>query len=359
MERLTTNHFVFLIAAVTLVSIIMYPSIFIESGGRDTWILTLVASIIILIYASIIFKVSHKTKSYDFKYICYEVLGKALGKVYLLLFSFIIIFTTVESASITISSINSNMFLETPIWYGLLFFIISGYFLAKKDLNSLVSVTIISMTLAIIGLILIFLLTNQYKDFKNLFPILQKGFNKELLLSTLGQIGTLSSFVILLPIIKHIDDKANLNKVSLKALVLLFLMAIWGTLGVIVSFGPIRGANMFYPAYIQCQMINYGGFLENGQIFLILFFILSYICKYILAIYSLCLLWNIKSKKIFIACLSIVIYLLSILATKNTLLLFTLLKYYQYLLFATLFCIPFLIYIIYSIKHKNKASKFQ
>lgn len=359
MEQLTTKHFVFLIAAVTLVSILMYPSIFIELGGRDTWILTIVASIIILIYASIIFKVSYKTKNYDFKYICYEVLGKVFGKIYLLFFSFILIFTTVESASITISSINSNLFLETPIWYGLLFFIISGYFLAKKDLNSLISVTTIAMTLAIIGLILIFLLSNQYKTFTNIFPIFQKGFNNELLLSTLGQIGTLSSFVILLPIIKHIDDKANLNKVSLKALILLFLMVIWGVLGVIISFGPMRGSNMFYPAYIQCQMINYGGFIENGQLLLMLFFILSYMCKYILAIYSLCLLWNIKSKKIFIACLSIVIYILSTLATKNIFRTFTLLKYYQYLLFVTLFCIPFLIYIIYNIKHKNKPAEIE
>lgn len=357
MEQLTTKHFVFLIAAVTLVSILMYPSMFIESGGRDTWILTIVASIVILIYASIIFKVSDKTKNYDFKCVCYEVLGKAFGKIYLLLFSLILILTTVESASITISSINSNIFLETPIWYGLLFFIISGYFLAKKDLNSLVSVTIVSMALAIIGLILIFILTNQYKEFNNIFPIFQKGFNNELLLSTLGQIGTLSSFVILLPIIKHIDDKSNLNKVSLKTLVLVSLLAIWGVLGVIVSFGPIRGANMFYPAYLQCQMINYGGFFENGQLFLMIFFILSYMCKYILAIYSLCLLWNIQNKKVFIAYLSIVIYILSRLATKNIFLSFTLLKYYQYLLFATLFCIPFLIYIIYSIKHKNKVSE--
>lgn len=351
---LKSKHFMFLILAVGMVSIITYPSIFIATGGRNTWIFTTIASILVLIFVFIIFNTGKRTKNYDFVEICHSILGKFLGRIYLFLFSILLILTLVENASVNSSAIHSNLFLETPVWYALAIFVIAGFLIGKNNFSTIVSIVLVSVTLSIIALIILFLLTHRYKDFRHLLPILQNKYNIDYVYCTLAQLGSLSSFVLVLPIVSKVADKENLKKHSLITLAAISVIVIWAMIGVLTTFGPIRGENIYYPIFLQAQRISYGGFIENGELLLLLFSTLISMCKYILCICSLIVLWKIKNKKWFVFYLSIVIYILSYFSANNIYILFDLLKYYQYALLILLFIVPLLIYICYGIRYKDK-----
>ena len=351
---LKSKHFTFLILAVGMVSIVTYPSLFIAKGGRNTWIFTTIACILVFIYGFIIFNTGSRTKNYDFVEICHSILGKFLGRIYLFLFSILLILTLVEDASVNSNSIHSNLFLETPVWYALAIFIIAGFLIGKNNFSTIMSIVLVSVTLSIIALIILFLLTHRYKDFRQLLPILQNKYDVNYVYCTLEQLGSLSSFVLLLPIVSKVADKENLKKHSLITFAVVSVIVIWAMIGVLATFGPIRGQNIYYPIFLQAQRISYGGFIENGELLLLLFSTLICMCKYILCICSLIILWKIKNKKWFVFYLSIVIYILSYLSANNIYILFDLLKYYQYALLILLFAIPLLIYICYGIRFKNK-----
>lgn len=351
---LKSKHFMFLVLAVNMISIIMYPSLFIARGGRNTWILTVIASLLVFVYGFIIFNISKRTNSYDFIQICYRVLGKFLGKLYLILFSILLISALVESASVNSSTIHSNIFLETPVWYCIIIFSIAGFLIGKNNFNTVVAIILVSMTVSIITIIIIFLLTYRYNDFNQLLPIFQKKYDIDYVYCILEQLGSLCTFVLLLPIMSKVTDKENLKKHSLITIILISVIVIWVMIGVIATFGPIRGQNIYYPIFLQSQRIYYGGFVENGELFLLLFSTPMWMCKYILCICSLTAIWKIKNKKWFVFFLSIVVYILSYLSANNIYTLFNLLKYYQYVLLVLLFIIPLFIYICYGIRFKNK-----
>ncbi|WP_423231129.1 GerAB/ArcD/ProY family transporter [Clostridium cavendishii] len=334
----------------------MYSSIFIDLGGRVTFIFTIIASIILILFSLTILNICSKHNNFDFKQICLNILGNKLGKFYIFLFSLTLILSTVESLAIPNSVIHENIFLETPIWYGILLFTITGYFISKKDLNSIVSVTSISMFFILISLFLIAVLSNQHKDFSNLLPI-NFTLNKENSLCLISQIGSLSSFVILLPIINLVEDKNNLKSSILKGLIIAFIIVIFFIIGIIATFGPIRGGNTLYPIFSQCQMISYGGFIENGSILLLIFFILSWLCKYMICLYSLTLLFNVKDKNTFVIFISILNYFLALIIGNNVFFTLNFIKYYQYLLFVIFFAIPLIIYILYHFKLRNTKVK--
>lgn len=352
MGKLTARHFIFFIIAAISTSLVNYTSLFIKLGGRDSWIFTILSGVIFFFISSYIFSVISKINYYDFKETCYIVLGKALGNFYILIFSLTLILVCIESASLSSSSINVNIFSETPIWYCLLFFMITVFLIGKNRFNSLLIICIVSMSVVVLVNILLLLLNIQYIDYTLLTPIFKDRRISEYVLCALTQLGSLSTLAIVLPIIPRIDDKKNLKKISINSILLTSICVAIFVVILISTLGSLRSENIFYPQFIQAQRIYFGGFVENGDIFVMISSLLSWVVKYIITIFSLYTIWKdrIGHKSNFIALISIIVYAFSYLAAKNVYTLFILLKYYQYILLVVFLICPLIIYIIASLK---------
>ncbi len=118
----------------------------------------------------------------------------------------------IESASVSSSSINVNIFAQSPIWYCLLFFIITVFLIGKNRFNSILIICIVCVSIVLAINLLLALLNIRYIDYTLLLPIFKDRRISEYILCALTQLGSLSSLAIVLPILPRIDDKKNLKK---------------------------------------------------------------------------------------------------------------------------------------------------
>ena len=343
------------IAAIVLVSSKSYSSLFISKGNRNSWVISIITSLLLIIYGFFLIYVSNKTNNYNFKEIVYSSLGNYLGKFYLILFGIYLLLTGVECGSIQSNLVHSNFFLETPTWFILIFFIGPTIYCLSKPSDTLLIVTIILIVLTIFSGINLAILVEKYKDYSNLFPIFEQSLSFKDLECFLLQIGFISSFMIVIPLIYNIVDKENLKKYSLFALIFSAQILIFSVIGSISSFGANRASNIFYTKLLQTQRIYYGGFLENGELYVLLQITANWFLKYVISLSVLFELFKdkIKNKKIFAIVVSIIVFILSCFCSKNTFILFELLELYQYLSLIILFIFPLIIYTIYLFKNRK------
>ena len=359
MEKITSRHFLFFIIATLSTTLFNYPSLFIRLGGRNTWIFSIIASLIFFFFTIFILSIIRKNNAYNFNDVCHKALGVPLGNLFLVIYSLGLILICIESASISSSAIHTNIFIGTPIWYSLIFFIGTALFISKNGFNSVLITTIVSVSIASTLAVLIGILSIRYTDLHRLLPILKNTNITTWTSSILSQIGALSPFFMLLPFLKRIDDKQNLTKISLISMPLILFCLIFFIVNLITSIGAERSGNIFYPEFIQAQLIYFGGFIENGEIIIMVISIFLWTIKYVVAIFSLYSIWEnkFKNKTLFLSVISITVYIASFYLANNIYTLFNILPYYQYINFVVFFALPIITYILYPLRKKAKVHK--
>ncbi|GAB6168139.1 endospore germination permease [Clostridium carnis] len=356
MNKLSSKHFILFIIGVTFISLKTYPSIFIELGGRDTWIAALVASIAFTAYALFVVNVCKTTNTYDFCKIVTNSFSGILGKFLLMIFCINLFLTSIESCAVEANALHSTIFLDTPVWYALIFFLIPSLFLLNKKLRTILIFILVGVFTLLLNSIVLFVLTQRYQEINNLLPVLGKGINNDLIFSALLILGSLSSFVIVLPFMKHVKKYQHIKSHSFYACIITCAIVILSILGVITAFGPIRSSNIFYPEFVLSQRIEVAGFLEFGEMFFIVQIVLGFFIKYILSTYSILLICEniITNKKLFIGIYTFLVFVLSNFLGRNNYILYDILKYAQVINLICYFLIPFIIFITYYIKNNKK-----
>lgn len=357
MNKISSKHLMLFILAVITISVRTYSSIFIELGGRDTWIISIIAAIAIYLFIFAIFKISIKKDSYDMNIIFEKAFSKPLAKIFIFIFSIGLFLISIESASVEASSINNNFFLDTPIWYCLLFFIIPAGYVATKSFNTILIIVITTVFINIIGDVVILALIMKYLNLNYLLPILQNSFSYSNLKCLLLLIGSLSSISIILPFLKYYNKKRALIIDTTLAIVIASFFITTSFASIISLFSVDRASNIFYPEYIEYQRIKIANFLEFGELFFIFRNVCIWFLKYILSLYGILLLYKdiITNRKIFITLYSIVIFIISYKISGNDYTLFSILKGMQISLLIPFIIIPLLGYSLYYFRGDKKG----
>lgn len=177
MDKLSSKHFMFFILGCSMIALRSYSSIFVRLGGRDTWILAFFASIIFIVITMYFLNICIKSQTFNIKDIFFSS-SNWLGQIYMFIFAVGLFSCAVESASVEASSIHTNFFLSTPNWYCLLFLIIPAAYILTKQMNTILILVIITVTLTLVGDIALLALVSKYLDFNYLLPILGEGMTK-------------------------------------------------------------------------------------------------------------------------------------------------------------------------------------
>lgn len=359
MEKITAKHFIFFIIATLSAALFNYPSLFIRLGGRDTWLFAIISSLIFLFCTIFLLSIIQKNNCYDFKDVCHKSLGRPLGNLFLILFSLNLILACIESATVSSSAIHTNIFINTPIWYSLVFFIGTALFISKNGFRSVLITSIISVTILSILSVFIIILSIRYTDLHRLLPILKNTTLNTWASSIISNIGGISSFFILLPFLKRINDKNKLTKISALTIPVVLFCLIFFIVNLISTIGVERSGNVFYPEFTQGQLIYFGGFIENGNIITMTISFLLWIIKYIISIFSLYSIWDDKfqNKVTFLSIISLIVFIVSLYLAKNIYTLFAILPYYQYINFIIFFIFPIIVYGIYALRKKQLTNK--
>lgn len=292
---------------------------------------------------------------YNFREIYYRAYGKKLGSFLLLLYALMLLLTSIESAAVEASAIKTNIFMETPLWYLLLFFIVPAIYPLKKGYIAIFIASILTVIFLYFSEAIIAVMTEQYKHYSNLLPIAAKGFTPELLKSTLQILGLYGSIFIIFPYIKDIKDKKKLKHHFLWGVIIVAVVSIVNIIGLLAIFGPYRAGNIFYPKLLQSQRIYFGGFIEFGELFMILQIVSNLLIKYILAFYSIILLYKnfFDRNKYFYYIISIIIFVGAYFVSKNNIAFLNFLTLYSYISLIGYIIIPFITFTLILLKKHN------
>ena len=361
MDKFNTKHFMFVIWGVAIVSLKTYPNIIIKHGGRDSWIATLVASILILLFVIYIMKICVKTNSYNMYEIYTSSLGRNFGYVFYLLFMFTLFLTMIECGAVEANSMHQNMLLETPVWYILAFLVLGAAYCVKKGLRSLVIITIVGIIGVMAAGINLGILTAKYKENKFLYPILENGYHFGLIIATIKALGFYASVAIIFPFINEVFDKKNLVRFSIAGMIIVIQMEVYALMGIITTFGYKRALTIYYPKLIQTQLVSHFDFLESGELFVMLQIVGGWFMKYCLTFYALLKLIEAISdipKKKLIPIISLVAFVAAYYSGRNGFILLKLLVIYNYISVVNFVLIPTLVFSIFLVRHsKNKSKK--
>lgn len=359
MDKFTSLHFAFMIWGVSIVSLKTYPTIFLKKAGKDSWVLVVIASILILLYYLYIVGICKKNKCFNMYKIYIKAIGKFAGTAFFILFILTLMLTMVESASVEGNSMHTNMLLETPQWFFMLFLAIPAIYTAKKGKVAIVTITLIGITLIMMAGINLAILTAKYKHFKYLFPLLKDGFHGGQLYALIEIMGLYGSALIVFPFLEEIKDKSKLMRDTFIGLIVLIQMQIVSATGIVMTFDGIRPNMISYPKLIQTQLVDLYGFLESGELYVMLQIVGGWYLKYSITFYILVKVLkelNIKNKYIHYI-ISVIVIPPAFYYTSNLARLFYGLNIYAYVSFVNFIIIPLIIFIIFSSKCKKNKRK--
>lgn len=355
MDKISSKHLIFIALGLSVVSLKTYPTILIKTGRTDTWICIIIASILILLFTYYIFNICKTTNCFSIIDIYYSSIGKIVGKflIFILLITFYL--TLVESSCIEANSLHTNLLSGTPTWFFVLFLTIPALYSVRKGKGAVIIITLIGITLIMFAGINLAILSSKYKYYKNLFPILVNGLNKDVLYTILKSLGLYSFIFAAIPFAKDVDNKSKLIRDLSIGMLLVVQMEIISMIGIIATFGWSRAAVISYPKLIQTQEISYFGFLESGEFFVMLQIVGGWYIKYILIFYSMLQIlkqWT-KINKYTPYFITLLVAIPSFFISKNIFILFNLLNYFSYICLANFIVIPLIVFTIYNIKTKK------
>lgn len=362
MKKISSKHFILFIIGATLISLKTYSSIFINFGGRDTWLIAIFACIIFTAFLTYITNISLTTNTFDIRDIFIQAAPRFISIILIGLYTIALFINALEAASVEISALHSTIFIDTPVWYALIFFLFPSFFILNKNLRTVLIFVLVSVFALLLNGIIFLALSQPYKEVTQLLPVLGSGFPKNYYTALFSILGALSCFMIIAPFLKYVIDHENLSKNNLYAAGIVSVFVILSFIGIITAFGPERGKNLFYPEFILGQRIKLGGFIEFGELFFINQTVIGFFIKYILSTYSILNLHAkyIKTKPLFIGIYSFIIFALATFIGQNNYILYFSLKNLQLINLVIFFIIPVITYTIYLIKYKNnsKSTKF-
>lgn len=349
MNKLSSKHYLFFICVVSFIGLRSYSSIFISMGGADTWIAGIIAGIIYLAYLYFIIYVCKKTNTFDIKIIFKGAYPKKIGNIFIFIFALTLFLTSIESTAAQSDSIHSNIFIETPIWYSLLFFIIPAAYLITRRLETLLIVITVTIVLVFSTMFIVELFTFSYQHYTYLLPIMGLGINKEFILCILLILGSFCSTAVTFPFLKYVEKKEKLSKFTLIAGLIIVFISVASVTSAVTTFGPLRASNIYYPEFLRTQRIELQGFIEFGDLLFISKTTCLWFLKYVLCAVAILYLYKDKfsNKRVYAIVYSIIAYICAFFITKNHYIFFDFLKYYQLIALVLLGVMPFITFCIY------------
>ena len=356
MNKLSAKHFLLFVLGVTFISYKTYTSLFIELGGRDTWLCFILAFIIFISFVAFITSSIDYRTPCDLNYVFTTGLSKSIGNIFLFLFSIGLFLSALEATSVEVNAMKVAFFNETPTWYIMFFFLLPSVFLLNKKFETLLNFIIISVAFIIANSFIFMLIVEKYKNIDYILPVLGPGLTPSFFYCAIIILGSLSSFAITLPYIKYITSHSKIKKHTLIAIIIIGAICLYSTIGLISTFGPLRAANIFYPEHTQGQRVQISGFLDFGELFFLFQTVIGFFIKYIISSYGLFIIYEkyISNKKYAIIFYTLIVFILSNFIGCSNFILFTLLDYYQIINLVVFIIIPFISILAFNFRLKKK-----
>lgn len=359
MNKISTKHLMLFLMGVMFISIKTYPSLFINYAGRDTWLCALIAALLFVLYFAYLMHVMKKHNSYNIIEIFKMALSKPIGMFFIGIFALNLFVSSIEAAAVHANVLKIQYFLDTPVWYIVMFFLFPTVILLNKNVRTICIFIVTSVGLLIVNAITFILLIEKYKHLELIMPVMVNGIDKNFILGILAIFSSFCTIMIAIPFMKYLNNGKYLQKHTLIATISVTLVICFSILGVIAYFGPERALNIVYAEAIQGQRVQIAGFLEFGEVFFIVQTVIGFLVKYVISSYAFMILFRKadRNRFLFILIYTFLTFSISCIISMNSYYLSQFLSIYNIINGIIFFVIPFVIFIIFDIrKSANKKS---
>lgn len=356
MDIINSKHLFFLITAVSVVTLKTFPSIFIWTGARDTWVITILASALILLFVWYLMTVCKKSGNYNLYDIYTKAVGRPAGTAFALLYLLTIFLSMFESVGAEASVIHNGFLILTPFWVFLVVTVCSAVYIVKKGIASVTMTTIITIIFISLSGMTLAVLTQKYKHLRYLFPVFEKGITGGFFLSLLQILGALSCFSIVIPYFDSIGDKTKLRKHTVIAMAYVVQIEIVSMLGVLSTFDVGRAERLVFPKLTQTQIVSVFGFIEAGELFVMLQVVAGWFIRYVVCFFAMMECFRLSGiklrfKEYYAGGLTL---LFSYLFAMDLFRMFQMISILLYIQFANFFAVPLVLYTVFFLRERKR-----
>jgi len=263
-----------IIGSITVTGHLVITSLVFESAGRDSWISLLLALVPAILIVYLISKVGGKFPKFSLAEIFAIAFNKPVGKLLTFLFFCYFMLVTILTFKLLINFMTTAFLPETPGIAIISPFLIIVIFALYSGLEGFARVYQFMLPLLILGGVSASVFSMPSKDYVNLLPILENGF-EPVMLGALPLIGLFSELVVLGMIQNKVtpNSKPKIWLLNIISLIIIFLMFIGPLTGPISTFGSTSPKALSFPTYhqISYMKIDVFGNLQPIAIFLWVF----------------------------------------------------------------------------------------
>lgn len=357
MEKNNAKHLGILIVGMATVGVKTFPTIFTKFGGRDTWIADIVAMALLLAAVMYMVWVGKRFEERNLHCVFQGAVGRVLGSVFFFLYLLTILLTVMQSTAVEANVMHTAFLDQDPAWAFLLFSVLAGLYVVRKKSTAVTITSMITLISISASGVILFALTLKYKEIKYLLPILEYGVTPDLVIAMVKLLGAYSSATMILPYLATLRNEKKLTKSILIGLLVTFEIQVVAMAGVLMTFNIERLQNLIYPKLTQTQLVSYFGFLEAGELFVMLQVIAGWFIQYVLAFYAFIQgaeQMNIKSgfMPYGVAALA---FAAAYFASRNLFNMFDMLDVLMYVQLVGLLLIPLGMFVVYHIRQRRQS----
>lgn len=154
------------------VGVFSFPSRLAAAVGTDAWLVTLASGVVTYFLLYLIFKIIKINDYNNFYSILNNNLGNIMSKVFAVVFAAYSIYTAAIGMRIFSEVIKMYLLNKTPTEFILLVMILTGVYLVRGDLKSLIKFNEVCIWVMFIPIIFILIFATRGGDFTNILPVM-------------------------------------------------------------------------------------------------------------------------------------------------------------------------------------------
>lgn len=251
MLNLTTTHI-----------LLNFPRNMVEAGGTAGWMISVYATVIVLLLFYIITKLYEKFEGKDILDIS-EYMGGNIARIivgsFLSVYILFIISTILREFAEDMKVISLTV---SPISFVILLFVLGVVVGAYAGIEAIVRFAAIVVPIIVLGFLFIIIAVAPYYDITNLFPILGSGVSDIFVKGAL-KISIFSGFIVIFFLPPFIKTHKNFKMVGYSAILLSGYFFVSGVLAYLLTIPYPTALENFLPVYQMARMINYGRFFQR------------------------------------------------------------------------------------------------
>ncbi|MCH3965316.1 MAG: Ger(x)C family spore germination protein [Clostridium sp.] len=305
-----------IVVTVIGVGIFSYPREVVDIIGTDSWIVTIIAGILIYLLLYVAYS-AIKLNDYNKLYIILKNnFGRLFGNIFALVFIAYNIFAISFGMRIFTEVIKMYLLEKTPTEFIFVVTILTSIYLVRGGLESLIKFNEISFWIMFVPIIIIFMFALNKAEFSNILPVLNNSPYKymEALKSTIYSFSGIEIIYIIAPFLK---SKFSLIKTAGKSILFITLFYVTVVILSLAIFSKNQTGILLWPTITMMKSINVNGlFIERWEgavmAMWVMFYFTTFSNIYYFSSDILKDMFKLKSVNITAVILGIVIYMIAI-----------------------------------------------